>query len=141
MKIQYTEEKKFTKEQIEELFLSVNWVSGKYPDRLYRALLHSSTVITAWDQDRLVGLARVLDDGEMLAYMHYVLVHPDYHGKGIAGTMIEKIKEKYSHYLYLEVMPEESKNASFYERLGFRTMGDGVPMQICSRRDCDPCRD
>ena len=141
MKIQYTEEKKFSKEQIEELFLSVNWVSGKYPDRLYRALLHSSTVITAWDQDRLVGLARVLDDGEMLAYMHYVLVHPDYHGKGIAGTMIEKIKEKYSHYLYLEVMPEESKNASFYERLGFRTMSDGVPMQICSRRDCDPCRD
>ena len=25
----YTEEKKFTKEQVQQLFLSVNWISGK----------------------------------------------------------------------------------------------------------------
>lgn len=130
MDIKYTEEKVFTQRQIEELFLSVNWISGKYPDRLYKALLESSTVMTAWDEERLVGLVRVLDDGGMLAYMHYVLVHPDYHGNGIAGTMIEKIKEKYKHYLYLEVMPEESKNVSFYERFGFQKMKDGVAMQI-----------
>lgn len=131
MNIKYTEEKNFTQEQIKELFLSVNWISGKYPDRLHKALLESSTVITAWDEERLVGLVRVLDDGGMLAYMHYVLVHPDYHGNGIAGAMIEKIKEKYRHYLYLEIMPEESKNASFYERFGFQKMKDGVAMQIC----------
>lgn len=75
MNIQYTEEKIFTAEQVEELFLSVKWISGKYPDRLYRALLNSSTVITAWDNKRLVGLVRVLDDGGMVAYIHYVLVH------------------------------------------------------------------
>ena len=130
MHIQYTEEKIFTPEQIEELFLSVKWISGKYPDRLYRALLNSSTVITAWDNKRLVGLVRVLDDGGMLAYIHYVLVHPDYHKNGIAGTMIKQLKEKYKDYLYLEVMPEESKNVTFYERLGFQVMEDGVAMQI-----------
>ena len=131
MDIRYIEEKVFTQKQIEELFLSVNWISGKYPDRLYKALLESSTVITAWDKERLVGLVRVLDDGGMLAYMHYVLVHPDYHGNGIAGVMVEKVKEKYRHYLYLEVMPEESKNASFYEHFGFQKMKDGVAMQLC----------
>lgn len=131
MDIKYTEEKVFTQGQIEELFLSVNWISGKYPDRLYKALLESSTVITAWDKEQLVGLVRVLDDGGMLAYMHYVLVHPDYHGNGIAGVMVEKVKEKYRHYLYLEVMPEESKNASFYEHFGFQKMKDGVAMQLC----------
>lgn len=120
----------FTAEQIEELFLSVKWISGKYPDRLYRALLNSSTVITAWDNKRLVGLIRVLDDGGMVAYIHYVLVHPDYHKNGIAGTMIKQVKEKYKNYLYLEVMPEESKNATFYERFGFQVMKDGVAMQI-----------
>ena len=137
MEIHYIEEKKFTQEQVEELFLSVNWVSGKYPQRLYKALLHSSTVITAWDQERLVGFARVLDDGEMTAYMHYVLVHPDYHGNGIAGTMIERVKAKYADYLYIEIMPEESKNAPFYERFGFRRMEDGVAMQICNRQFTD----
>ena len=130
MNIQYTEEKIFTAEQVEELFLSVKWISGKYPDRLYRALLNSSTVITAWDNKRLVGLVRVLDDGGMVAYIHYVLVHPDYHKNGIAGTMIKQVKEKYKNYLYLEVMPEESKNATFYERFGFQVMKDGVAMQI-----------
>ncbi|MCC8048537.1 MAG: hypothetical protein LIO52_05520 [Oscillospiraceae bacterium] len=49
MTITYTEEKNFTAEQVQELFLSVGWVSGQYPTRLHKALMHSSTVITAWD--------------------------------------------------------------------------------------------
>ena len=44
--------------------------------------------------------------------------------------MIKQVKEKYKNYLYLEVMPEESKNATFYERFGFQVMKDGVAMQI-----------
>ena len=97
--ITYSEEKKFTKEQVQQLFLSVNWVSGNYPERLYKALMNSSTVLTVWDDDKLVGLTRVLDDTEMLAQIHYVLVHPDYQGQGIAGEMIEYIKEKYKNKL------------------------------------------
>ncbi|OUO80172.1 GNAT family N-acetyltransferase [Blautia sp. An249] len=132
MKIQYTDEKIFTQQQVTELFLSVGWISGRYPDRLYKALKHSSTVITAWDREQLVGLVRVLDDSSMLAYIHYVLVHPSYQGKGIAGTMINQVKEKYKDFPYLEVMPEESKNAAFYEQFGFQMMKDGAAMQICS---------
>ena len=30
---------------------------------------------------------------------YIVLVHPDYQGKGIAGEMLERIKEKYKNYL------------------------------------------
>lgn len=129
--IQYTEEKHFTQAQIQALFLSVVWVAGNYPARLYEALTHSSTVITAWDGEKLVGLVRVLDDHSMLAFIHYVLVHPDYQGHGIAGIMIRTVLEKYADYLYIEVMPDESKNARFYERFGFKTMADGIPMQIC----------
>lgn len=132
MNITYTEEKIFTQEQVQELFLSVEWISGKYPERLYKALMHSSTVITAWDNEKLVGLVRVLDDSEMVAYMHYVLVNPDHQGHGIAGTMVEMVKEKYKDYLYLEIMPEESKNATFYQKFGFQVMKDGVAMQICN---------
>ena len=131
--IVYTEEKRFTKKQVQKLFLSVGWVSGEYPERLYKALMYSSTVITAWDAERLVGLVRLLDDTEMTAYMHYVLVDPQYHGQGIAGHMIEMVKEKYKDYLYIEIMPEESKNAAFYQRFGFEKMPDGVAMQICNQ--------
>lgn len=133
MNITFTEDKKFTREQIERLFLSVNWLSGKYPNRLYKALLNSSTVISAWNENELVGLARAIDDGEMVAFIHYVLVAPNYQGHDIAGTMINMLKEKYSNYLYIELMPEERKNAAFYEKFGFSEMKDGVPMQIFNR--------
>ena len=59
------------------------------------------------------------------------MVHPDYHGQGIAGTMVEMVKEKYKDYLYIELMPEERKNAAFYEKHGFQIMEDGVAMQLC----------
>lgn len=48
MGITYTDEKKFTKERTQQLFRSVGWVSGKYPERLYKALMGSSTVFSAW---------------------------------------------------------------------------------------------
>ena len=129
MTIAYTEKRTFTQEQVQRLFRSVGWVSGEYPDQLYKALMGSSTVITAWDGDHLVGLVRALDDGAMLAYMHYVLVDPEYQGHGIAGHMVTMIQEKYRDFLYVEVMPEESKNAAFYKRFGFNVMTDGVAMQ------------
>lgn len=130
--ITYTEEKCFTKEQVQQLFFSVGWESGEYPVRLRKALLHSQTVLTAWDGTRLVGLLRALDDSEMTAFIHYVLVDPAYQGQGIAGTMVEMAKEKYREYLYIEIMPDESKNAAFYEKHGFRVLPDGVAMQICN---------
>lgn len=67
--------------------------------------------------------------------MHYVLVDPAYHGQGIAGTMIEMVKEKYKNFLYIEIMPEESKNSAFYEKHGFTLMPDGVAMQLCNFSD------
>ena len=70
----------------------MNWVSGEYPKRLYKALMHSSTVISAWKDGKLCGLVRVLDDSEMLAYVHYVLVNPKYQGLGIAGILLNWLK-------------------------------------------------
>lgn len=130
--IKYTEEKKFTQEQVQKLFLSVGWTSGNYPKRLYKALMNSSTVLTAWDEEELVGLIRVLDDTEMLAQIHYVLVRPDHQGKGIAGTMLEHVKEKYKDFMYNEVMPEDKKNVPFYEKHGFTIMKNGAAIQICN---------
>ena len=76
--------------------------------------MNSSTVLTVWDNEKLVGLTRVLDDTEMLAQIHYVLVHPDYQGQGIAGQMIEYLKDKYKDVLYIEGMPKEKDNYKLY---------------------------
>lgn len=94
--------------------------------------MHSSMVLTVWDDTVLVGLTRVLDDTEILAQIHYVLVHPNYQGQGIAGRMIEYVKEKYKNFLYIEGMPEDKRNVPFYEKHGFSVMENGAAIQICN---------
>lgn len=49
--------------------------------------------------------------------------------------MIKMVKEKYQNYLYIEIMPDERKNAAFYEKHGFQIMQDGVAMQLCNYAD------
>ena len=129
MAITYTEERNFMPQQVADLFLSVRWVVGKYPDRLYKALMNSSRVISAWDGNRLVGLIRVMDDSELVCFINYVLVHPDYHGQGIAGRLLEMVKEAYKSYLYINVMIGDNKNTPFYEKHGFKIKEDSLPMQ------------
>lgn len=94
--------------------------------------MNSSTVLIVWDGDFLVGLIRVLDDTEMLAQIHYVLVHPDYQRKEIASKMIGYIKEKYKDFMYLEVMPEDKNNMLFYKKNGITLMENEIAMQICN---------
>ncbi len=87
--IRYTDERSFTSGQLEKLFLSVEWESGRFPEKLKKAMDNSAAVFTAWDDDRLVGLANALDDGELTAYVHYLLVDPAYQGQGIGKALIE----------------------------------------------------
>ena len=94
--------------------------------------MNSSTVLIVWDGDFLVGLIRVLDDTEMLAQIHYVLVHPDYQRKEIASKMIGYIKEKYKDFMYIDGMPEDKKNVPFYQKHGFSLMENGAAIQICN---------
>lgn len=119
MKIEYRENKDFTKEQLQNLFLSVNWESGNYPDKLVRAMKNSSHVISAWDEDRLVGLVRALDDGETVAFLHYLLVDPDYQKLHIGDALMKRMLANFEDLLYVKVMPSDPKTIPFYARYGF----------------------
>lgn len=81
MEITYSQDREFTKEELEELFLSAGWDSGRYPERLKRAMHGYSLVISARDGGKLAGLICAMDDGEMTAYVHYLLVAPEWRGR------------------------------------------------------------
>lgn len=122
---------RLTANQLEDLFLSVDWSSGHYPDKLERAMENYATVYTAWDGDRLVGLISAMDDGVMTAYIHYLLVRPDYQGHGIGRMLLDKVKEKYKDYLRIALMAYD-KECAFYERCGFKKGVGETPMFITS---------
>lgn len=83
MCLTYTDVKKYTARDLQELFRSVGWLSANYPERLKKALDNSETVFTAWDDEKLVGLVNAIDDSELTAYVHYLCVNPIFQGQGI----------------------------------------------------------
>ena len=117
--IEIKETKLFTKEQVVELFKSVNWPEANYPDKLFAALQNSETVFCAFDGKKLVGLIRAIDDSSIFAMIHFLLVNPEYRGQHIASQLVEKVKEKYKDIMYLKVVPIDENAKHFYEKLGF----------------------
>ena len=120
MNISYKETKEFDVKDIEKLFLSVNWVSGRYPEKLVRAMRNSTHVVSAWDKDRLVGLVRALDDGETVAFLHYLLVDPEYQGLHIGEELMKRILSYFENHLYVKIMPSDLKTVPFYKKFGFQ---------------------
>lgn len=129
MNITYSETHDFTAEQLKDLFLSVNWSSGHFPDKLVVAMKNYETVISAWDGDKLVGMACAMDDGIMTAYIHYMLVNPEYQGNGIGRALLERVKEIYRDYLRI-VLISYKDEAGFYRSCGFERADESCPMHI-----------
>lgn len=131
MDIRYETTHNFTPDTLRDLFLSVEWSSGHYPEKLCAAMRNYETVVSAWDGERLVGLVCAMDDGVMTAYVHYLLVNPEYQDMGIGRRLVEDIKEKYRDYLRIVVVAYNAE-AHFYEACGFKKSPDASPMFITS---------
>lgn len=111
------------------MFLSVEWSSGHFPEKLVIAMRNFDTVFSAWDGDKLVGMICAMDDGIMNAYVHYLLVRPEYQLKGIGKELVERIKNHYKDYMRIVVVAYDDE-LKFYEYCGFEKAEDASPMFI-----------
>src|SRR4030042_4991617 len=129
MAIEYRYIKDIDKRQLRSLFLSVNWDSGNYPEKLQLALKGSHKVITAWDGDKLVGLMNSLADGVMNVFFLYLIVHPDYHNKGVGQKLVESMLREYKDYARKMVMAYDEALV-FFQKCGFEVGENTVPMLL-----------
>ncbi len=129
--IEYKDIHDFTSESLKDLFLSVDWSSGHFPEKLVIAMKNFKTVYSAWDGEKLVGMICAMDDGIMNAYVHYLLVNPAYHDQTIGRTLVEMTKEHYKDYLRIAVIAYDDE-AHFYENCGFKKSNESSPMFITS---------
>lgn len=88
------------------------------PERLMQAFENSGLVLTLWESDRLVGLARVLTDGVTTAYLCDLAVEPDVQGGGVGKRMIDEILARLPGVEL--VLRDSNLSTGFYERLGFQ---------------------
>lgn len=129
--ITYIEKHDYNKEELEDLFLSVEWSSGKYPEKLVIAMKNFKTVFSAYDSNKLIGMICVMDDGIMNAYIHYLLVNPLYQDKGVGKRLVELVKDKYKDYLRIAVIGYY-KAEGFYKKMGFKKAEESNPFFITS---------
>lgn len=81
-------------------------------------------MIVAKDDDRTIGLTRLVSDGGYIAYIADVIVHPDYQGKGIGKHLLldvlQHIKDgmKEGYLVHVNLVAAKGKE-TFYEKFGF----------------------
>ncbi len=114
----YTIERNFSKNQIYQLFKSENWESADYPDKLFNAVSHSETVLSAWDNEKLIGIMTAVSDGDMNVFFPYLIIDAEYRGKGIGKIMVSMMKKRYNNY-FRKVLVCDAEKMGFYEKCGF----------------------
>ena len=117
--------KDIDKDQLQELFLSVSWESGNDKELLYHAILNSSLVISAWKENKLVGLLSAISDQNINIFITYFLVHMEYQNQGIGTLMMDHFIQKSENY-HRRILVSADKARDFYSRYGFRPSGTSM---------------
>ena len=124
-KIVYKNEKEIDKTKLAELFTSVGWKTAEYPNRLQHAIKNSSYVMSAWNNDDLIGLISAIDDGAINVFITYLLIKPKYQKHGIGTILMQDFCKKYEGFGRRIVSTELDKE-DYYNRFGFKI--DGIVM-------------
>ena len=86
-------------------------------DRIERAFQNSGLVLSLWDGERLVALARVLTDGVAVAYLCDLAVEPDVQGGGVGKRLVDEVMARVQGAEL--ILRDSNLSTGFYDRLGF----------------------
>jgi GNAT superfamily N-acetyltransferase len=134
MEIEIKETKDVKLSDIIELYKANKWSSAEKPEQLYNALINSHSFITAWHNQKLVGLGNALSDGHLVVYYPHLIIHPDYQGNGIGKRILNKLQEKYGNF-HQQILVADGKAIDFYEKCGFESAGETKSMWIYQGND------
>jgi GNAT superfamily N-acetyltransferase len=81
-------------------------------------LRHANLVVTAWDGNLLVGIARTLTDFSYVGYLSDLAVRVSHQRKGIGIQLVQKTREKMGPRSML-VLLAAPKAVEYYPKIGF----------------------
>ena len=92
MSIEYHTDRKITTEQFIQI-LKDSTLAERRPvndsNRMQKMVKNAAIMISAWDENLLVGIARSISDFAHWTYLADLAVHQKYHKKGIGKKLIE----------------------------------------------------
>lgn len=127
MTIKFINTKNIDKEQLKRLYNDAGWYAyTKDLETLQKGLKQSLEVLSAWDDDELVGLIRIVGDGLTIIYIQDILVLHAYQNQGIATQLMQQILIKYENVRQKVLLTEEAPDVRhFYEKNGFQSCDKG----------------
>ena len=96
------------------------WAKGRPREATERAYAHS-LVFGLYDGSRQIGVARVLSDTAIFAYLMDVFVHEDYRARGLGKWLLETIFEHPDLKNVRRWMLATSDAHELYARYGFKS--------------------
>ncbi|OLS27379.1 MAG: hypothetical protein HeimC2_12170 [Candidatus Heimdallarchaeota archaeon LC_2] len=119
--IQYKNDVRISKEQFIQILKASTLGERRpieEPDRIDKMLKHADLIITAWDEDLLVGVSRSITDFSYCAYLSDLAVHTKYQGKGIGKKLVEETRNNIGKDVMLFLF-SAPKADSYYPHIGF----------------------
>ena len=91
--------------------------------KLEEAFKNSLKIISAWHEEKLIGLIRVVGDGLTIIYIQDIVVLPEYQGNGIGRGLIYSVLDEYKD-VKQKILISEDKDSSieFYKNIGFKSI-------------------
>ena len=89
------------------------------PDTLIAGIENSLKVYTAYDDKKLVGLARIVGDGKTFTYLLDILVMKSYQRMGIGRKLMAILTDDYGHTRQFVLLTDDSPATDgFYKACG-----------------------
>ncbi|MGD9973044.1 MAG: GNAT family N-acetyltransferase [Desulfatirhabdiaceae bacterium] len=130
----FSEHRDIPMDQVLALYQANGWSAANRPDQLMNALKHSHSLISAWIEDRLIGLGNAISDGYLVVYYPHLLILPEYQGQGIGANILARLKEKYTGF-HQHILVADGRAIEFYNKNGFQRAGNTQSMWIYSGKD------
>ena len=87
-------------------------------ERIQKMYDSSNLIVTAWDNDVLVGVSRSITDWVWSCYLSDLAIHPDYQKGGIGKKLIDLTKEKVGDQVMILLLSVPTA-MTYYPKVGF----------------------
>jgi GNAT superfamily N-acetyltransferase len=107
--------------QLHRLFMSAGWIrEPETPEMIQNfnlPFINSTLVVSAWHEERLVGVVRVLSDKMIRSIIYDLVVDPEYQSKGIGGELLKRCIQTYPKTEW--TVQTNNENVGYYLKNGF----------------------
>ncbi|ADU28908.1 GNAT family N-acetyltransferase [Evansella cellulosilytica] len=93
-------------------------------DRLRSMIENADLVFSAWDGDKLVGIARSITDFSYCCYLSDLAVHKDYQKEGIGKKLVQLVQEHIGDEVAL-ILLSAPPAMEYYPKIGFSKIENG----------------